>query len=196
MATDTTSTNDKNARIANAAPTTALSDGAGLYIMNRSSNTQRSLISFTTPNLSGTITDVKLYLYANYVGGGSNTGYNHDLHQVTQTAWVQSEVTWNSYSSGNSWSTAGGDFSATVIDSIAEPTTVNTWYSWSIMGTGSDNPVTIDWNTTYHFILKSANESGGWGDNYARVYNSKSSASNKPYLEITYSSGRRVFVVS
>lgn len=186
MAVTTVSTIDKNARIANAAPTTALSDGAGLYIMNRSSNTQRSLISFTTPASSGTITKVELFLYCNNAGGGNNTGYDHNLHQVTQPNWVQSEVTWNAYSTGNSWSTAGGDFSATIVDHIAEPTTANQYYSWTIFGTGADNEVTIDWNTQYHFILKSANESGGWGDQYARVYNGTSAASNKPYIKITY----------
>ena len=34
-----------------------------------------------------------------------------EIRALTQT-WVEAEVTWNEYSSGNSWATAGGDFGA------------------------------------------------------------------------------------
>ena len=184
MAVDTTSTINKSIRIASPAPDTALTDAAGLYIMNRTDNIQRSPIEFTTPNLSGTITKVELFLYCVDVGAG-NTGHAHNLHQMTRSNWTQAGGTWNKYDGTNAWTTAGGDFSATVVDSIAEATSTG-WKSWVIYGTGADNPVTINWNTTYDFILKSANESGSWGNEYARIFNGISAASNKPYVQITY----------
>jgi hypothetical protein len=54
---------------------------------------------------SATITSATLYLYQSANSGDT---YNVALHRVLQ-AWVESQATWNIYSTGNSWTTAGAD---------------------------------------------------------------------------------------
>ena len=56
---------------------------------------------------SATLTFNKSNLIGNY------NGYVVGAYEITQTAWVAAEVTWNSYSSGSSWSAGGGDYTST-----------------------------------------------------------------------------------
>lgn len=54
-----------------------------------------------------------LYEYGDYLG--TEDTIEVSLRKITQ-AWVEGEATWNVYSSGNNWVSAGGDFSATKED--------------------------------------------------------------------------------
>jgi hypothetical protein len=51
------------------------------------------------------------------------------------------------------------------------------------MGTGATNPLTLDWLDNVHLLLKTNSEAGS---NHGARYYTKENASNKPYLEITY----------
>jgi hypothetical protein len=69
----------------------------------------RGILQFQTGTASFSLATLKLYLWQ-----GNPTG-DHivDVVRVTQPNWTELEVTWNEYSSGNSWVTPGGDLTET-----------------------------------------------------------------------------------
>ena len=71
----------------------------------------RICLSFDFSSLPGgaEIYSAYLNLYA-YDSDAALVGDVLNAYRLTQTAWVESEVTWNIYSTGNSWATAGGDY--------------------------------------------------------------------------------------
>ena len=152
--------------------------GVGCWVSNK---LHRGLIHFTLPAGSGTITKVELYLHT--TDNDLNlTSHNIEVHQLTQTNWVENQFTWNSYSTGNSWASPGGDYSATVIDVIAVNAKL-TWFSWILMGEGAENPLTLDWEDEVHLLLRNTNESS-W--QYAKQFDDKTVSGYEPYLKITY----------
>jgi hypothetical protein len=128
------------------------------------------------PSLSGTISSVKLYLYCATLKETPTV----NVHAITRTTW-EADATWNTYDGTNAWTSAGGDYNATVIDATAI-TAATAWYSWVLMGTGSDNPLTLNWGDVVHLMPKLSNEGAVY--EYA-TFSSAEAASNKPYLEIT-----------
>ncbi len=64
-----------------------------------------------------TINSASLSLYETTDAGSVSSAVQFDLHELTQS-FVESQVTWDDYSTGNPWATAGGDYSATVLSSI------------------------------------------------------------------------------
>ena len=187
-ATVATTTLTKDGRNASPAPNTNFGSETFMYVLpaGGGSNIQRSLMGFTTPNNTGTITNVKLFLYLT-TKGTQERKKKINLHEITQSGWTEAGFTWNKYDGTNNWTTAGGDYSATIVDAISAPPTTATWYTWEIYGGGADNPVTVNWNTSYNFILKGAAETTGNTDSY-RDFASRSTTatSTRPYIEITY----------
>jgi len=181
--TDTSSTNNKDARFASGTPTAKR--GAEIYFtagfVESGSASWRSAIHFTLPAGSGTITAIKVYIFLPVeepLVGSPTT----NIHELTRTNWVEADVTWNKYNATNDWTTAGGDYSATIIDTVS-PTANNAWYAWDI-GPGATNPISgLTWGSEVHILFKDATESGV--DHYWNG-NSKEATTNKPYIEITY----------
>jgi len=142
----------------------------------------RDLLRFTTPNLSGTISDIKLYLYAWDIQASGSTV---TCYKCLRTDWVESEVTWNIYKTGSNWTTAGcsgagTDYDSSEVDSMSGPAGAG-YVNFVLYGTGATNPITPAWNTTYNFLIK--DDEGGTGG-YA-IYH-KENGSNVWYVEITY----------
>jgi len=184
--TDTSSTNNKDTWIRDDFPDT--NNGTDTRIRAGVSETLvilRTLIHFTLSSGSGDISDVKLFLNmeTNYTGG---TGGYINVHELTQTAWTEDGATWNKYDGVNNWTTPGGDYDATIIDQLffdnADPTDI--YYSWVLMGTGADNPLTLNWGDNIHLLLKVDDETRASAPDIA--FKSKENASDNPYLEITY----------
>ncbi len=72
---------------------------------------KRIILSFSLSTLPSGLSINSANLVFKYAGRSADPqGRRINLYKVTQTAWVEGEVTWNSYSSGNSWSTPGGDY--------------------------------------------------------------------------------------
>lgn len=97
-----------------------------------------SLIKFNLGTVSGmSITSATLYLYK---AGGENT------HTVSafrlKRDWVGSETTWNIYSTGNNWGTAGAANTTSDIDGVAtdavSPTSNSSWWSWDVTADVAD----------------------------------------------------------
>ena len=66
-----------------------------------------------------TITSATLSLT---VKSGDGDGRSYWAYRLTQTAWVELQATWNEYSTGNSWASAGGDFTVTDGNTVVVPT--------------------------------------------------------------------------
>ena len=76
----------------------------------------RSVLQFDVNSLAGlysSIDAITLRLNTSYNGGASII----NIHEAA-SSWVESQVTWNSRSTGSPWTTPGGDFLATVLGSI------------------------------------------------------------------------------
>lgn len=143
------------------------------------------------PARIATIESAVLSLYLTAKPATNRTMY---VYRVKRN-WVESQVTWNSYSTGNAWSTAGAydsnDIDTTAIGSIGFTTseTLNAYKNISL-----DTATILGmYNGTYDnygWLLKMATESAD------RVtFNSDNETTNKPKLTVNYtlSTGGRVF---
>lgn len=92
----------------------------------------RSIIAFDISSIpAGSTIDLatfSLYKYGEFLG---SEGKLTHVRRCTRTNWVETEITWNSYSSGNPWTTPGGDFTETDMVSSAIPANGN-WQNWAI----------------------------------------------------------------
>ena len=177
--TDTSSTNNQDTYLSNWGPTADRGAELILNIDTSSGEISRVCIKFTMPSLSGTVSDVTLYLYGYFLTEGNHT---INAHAITQLNWAEN-ASWNTYDGTNAWSSVGGDYNATIIDSDYIDT-VGAWYNWVLMGTGSTNPLTLDWEDRVDILLKNAGETTGHS-----IYRSKeytADTSERPYLEIIY----------
>lgn len=185
LLTDTTATNNKDNQLFNLAATTNYGSSDSMWTSCDAGAQFHALIDFTLPSGSGTISAITLNLYK-AANGGTNTGVNVEVHETTRD-WNEAQATWNVYSTGNNWSTAGGDYSATVVDSLAHTTTNSIWRTWDL-GTGATNPISgLTWGSTVRLLLLISPESTT--PQQAENYYTKERASNKPYIEITYTTG-------
>lgn len=184
MATNTSATNNKDTQLFSTNPTTNYGSGTDLNTRETAANgVLRSILHFTLPSGSGTISKISLFIKQNTALASPQNVY---AHQLTQTAWVEAEATWNIYSTGNNWTSAGGDYSGTEIDNAAAPG-VGNFAELVLVGAGATNPLTLTWGDNVHLLLKTV-ENGNSTDKGA-IYYSKETASSgdRPYVEITYS---------
>jgi hypothetical protein len=140
----------------------------------------RGFIGFTMSSGSGDISKVELFMKTT----ASVSSSQLDLH-ATDKSFVDSEANWVRYKSGSNWSSAGGD-----LGSVADHNTgssANTFYGFVLMGTGSDNPMSLDWGGEANLILKFNSESGDKGCHF--YSNGNATPGNRPYVDITYTAG-------
>lgn len=187
--TDTTATNNKDGRISSVAPNTNYGSNTNLPVANDITNGNyfRSLIHFTLPSGSGSISAVKLYLYK-YIDVSGYTCPAVEVHELTRTNWTEAGFTWNTYDGTNNWTTAGGDFSATIVDTTNSPLAYGNygWEDWDL-GTGATNPISgLTWGSEVHLLLKHA---AGAALYYTQWYSKEytDDTAKRPYIEITYS---------
>lgn len=167
--TDSNSTNTKDTWFAEDVATTNF--GTSVVLLSKtdgSGNRGRSVITFDLSAGSGTISDVKLYLYATWAGAD-----NIEVRETTG-AWEEYVVTWNDFYSS---------YNATVIDVIVSSAG---WMEWILMGTGADNPLTLTWEDTVDLFVKMDSTGEGATSNGAEYYSRESAETEKPYIEITY----------
>lgn len=178
MATDITSTNGGDTYIRQDVPADIQGSNTGMSCQwyQPFVATNHSLLQFTLPATNlGTITGIKLFLYS--------TGGTGDVTDLTvyesSTTFNEGTICWN-----NQPSLLNGNPIATI-----QPVAITAgWYSWQLQGSGagSVNPLSKTWGNAINLHLKFATESGATKNHF---FNTKENASNKPYLEITYTSG-------
>lgn len=189
---DTSSTHNIDADIREWQQSTNL--GSNTYLQPYTASApdySRVVEDWTLSAGSGTITNVSLFHYA-YAQSQTN-GYTLDVHELTQaSSMVENQVTWLIWKTGSSWSSPGGDYSGTIIDSVTRTGATTVWDEFVLFGAGATNPMdgsggstALDWGVNFDIILKWNSE----GDIQARwvSYRSKEYGSgNNPYIEITY----------
>lgn len=184
-ATDTASTNNGDTFLYQDQPTTNYGTSVAISLGERSTEPTtdhncRGIFDWTLSSGSGTISLIKLYAYCYYY----NRAITVNVHELSQaSALVEAEATWSIWKTGSSWATPGGDYSGTVVDTTSI-SGIDTWFSWVLQGAGATNPIAgLTWESNFDLLLKEASDVGGTTVN--NVY-SKNNASNRPYIEITY----------
>lgn len=149
----------------------------------------RSLIKFDLSSIpasaTGSNATLSLWLYGN---SASNA---RDVRVYRQKrAWVETQATWNNYSTGNAWSTAGGfhtnDCEQTDIGSLnlAAAESVGE-KQWSLTAASMQAMWDGSW-TNNGFLLKADTENAD--AHYYRASN-YATGSNRPKMQITYTLG-------
>ena len=146
-----------------------------------------TVIRFDTTGESGTVSSATLYLYQE-----GNNGEAHDVavRELLQTGWVESQVNWNDYSTGNSWNTggalgAGTDRVSTPEDTVTVPSTTGSYVSWDVTGIVSAN---LGGSIEFHLEL---DEVGNAGD-YTWWATSEGTDGERPELVVVYSGAAAV----
>lgn len=145
----------------------------------------RSLIQWDLSSIpSGSTIDsvtMKLYLTA-------NSASNDRIHRVYRVRrdWVESEATWNSYSSGNSWGTAGCANTTTDRESsdvgnlsLAAAETTSEYKDWTISTTAVQEWLDGDF-TNNGLLIKADTETDD-----RHIFNGRSGG-NPPQLVVDY----------
>jgi hypothetical protein len=178
MAVDITSVNNKDSYI----------DGYSGYVNNNyGSNTiitiynyagwqiQHSLLNFTLPMLSGTITDITLNMYSDTVRSYNDPAIYVNAH-LNNSDWTEGTLTWNN----------APTYNATVIGQTPFKQVAG-WYVIPLMGSGALNPLSLNWGDSVNLRLKASVENSSYKAQatwYSKEYTTD--PSKRPYLEITY----------
>lgn len=156
---------------------------------NAAADTFRTLIKFDLSSIAAgsTIYSVILSLYAN----NDQSSNARDVRVYRQLrAWVESESTWNIYSTGNSWGTAGGfgaaDCEQTDIGSrnFTATETMNQFKDFVLSNSAIQAMITGGGFTNNGFLIKADTEVD---DEYDYV-SSDGVAGNRPKLALVYKS--------
>ena len=80
------------------------------------------------------------------------------IYELTQTAWVEAQATWNSYTEGSAWAAAGGDYNIeTNKSSLAVPASFG-WMSWNVLAL-IQHCQSVH-SKIAHFLIKDGTEGG------------------------------------
>jgi len=170
--------------------TTNFSTSDKLYIgeYNGGAELDRALLQFDLSAIpaGATINSASLSLYA--IEDWSSNARTVRVYRVKR-AWVGSEATWNVYSTGNSWQTAGGfganDAEQTDIGSLAlgAAETLNEYKVWSLTASAVEEMISGGTWTDHGFLVKVDTESD---DLYGYASTEDSDSSHRPKLELDY----------
>lgn len=188
MTTLTLTNSDIDTHIIDATPDTNNATAIQAFFGERTAATSvnRFLIKFDLSALpaDAVISSTTLSLY--FDGDASSNARTLRVYRVKRV-WVEAEATWNIYSTGNSWSTAGGfhadDCEQTDIGSkdLTATETLNEFKAISLTPTTK-----ADLDLGNGWLLKMDTES----DDAYRVRTSEHTTSaNRPMLEIVYTQG-------
>lgn len=137
-------------------------------------------------NITGpvTVSAVTLGIYQESAGDHSPATY--DFRRLLRN-WVEAQATWNIYSTGNNWGTAGGLNDET--DRIAAASAqlvANVTLGWYTITSGLEQDVE-DWingvNSNYGWHVE---QNGTWNSNLKQFRASEYADGTRPYLSVTY----------
>jgi len=128
----------------------ATNDGASAIarILGETAATRRVLVRFDLSSISSTsavkVADLKMKISLPPAASHSQAA-----HRVTgATQWTEAAATWNSRDGATAWGTAGGDFSATAINTQPSGTTAGATITWPILTDGIVPNIPQDWLNT------------------------------------------------
>lgn len=189
-------TANKTNRIEDANATTNYSANAYIQVgeWNGGAATDRALIQFDLASIpvNSQITGVNLKLYDE----GLNLSDNNRTMRVFRVlrTWVDSQSTWNIYSTGNSWGTAGcanttTDREATDIGTITMPATEVAGYVTIPLTVSAIQAMIPGGSFTNNgFLLQMDTET-----NDMHQFSDQTVANQQPILEITYAGGSSAY---
>ena len=195
--TDITATNNKDSYLGEFQPTANHGTDTDFFVdKDEFGYRTHAVMEWTLPSDSGTITDIKLFLYQYKYTAYTDEGMNAEVHELLEGPFIENQVTWNIYSTGNNWTNSGAieptSASANDIDTVYLSRESGVWKTWILKGSGAENPVNWSWGNTEDIVIYDPTVSGD-GDTYHFVSKEASgsdpcaNAENyKPYLEITY----------
>lgn len=187
-----------NALLGETQPTTNFGAGSGVRA-NKSAAGQHShsVLKFPIPVVSGaTVTAAELGLYLTAFNGAGTPSIDF---RNNKRAWVQSEATWNSYSTGNAWGTAGGlnnttDRDSTVLCNMSISATTFQYYTCSSAGLTAWVQAAMDGGANQGLHLE---RNGTGNDGLTRTFASNSGDSaQRPYLSVTYTTTAATITVT
>jgi hypothetical protein len=105
-------------------------------------------------------------------------------------AWVEAEVTWNIYSTGNNWTSAGGFNASDCEQTEIGSADVTIAASYTIALTASKIQEWISGTLTNNGLFGKEQEDNGNTNSYKRYDSSENgTAGNRPLLSVTYTTG-------
>ncbi len=130
--------------------------------------------------------------YYVFQASGSDT-HSYDINRITQTGWVEGQVTWNDYATGLPWTTAGGDYTTTDPYSIFLGNMNSTgWQTTNILSMVIDAWYGRSGICT--FILRRTDSDGDDGEVLIHAKNYRPFGVDKPHhLRITYTLDGKTF---
>lgn len=157
-----------------------------ISVQSDATNLARSVLKFDFSALpaGATISAATLSLYAYNAGSAGRTYWTYEL---TQTDWVETEATWNSYKTGSAWAAAGGDYTTTDGASAVVPSDDN-WMNWNVL------TLVQHFQSAHaevaHFLIRDNVEGSGGGFClfYSRKYPTDTSL--RPKLVVTYTAAQ------
>ncbi|HYF81135.1 MAG TPA: DNRLRE domain-containing protein, partial [Symbiobacteriaceae bacterium] len=123
--------------ITSAAPALNYGGDTILRVGRNGTHQSRALLKFAVADLpaGAEVSSAQLSLYR--TAGVGNTGLRgFELHALT-TEWLETEATWQNAKGYKTWTTAGGDMDAAIIDGTKQidtttATTGNGWVTWNV----------------------------------------------------------------
>lgn len=160
------------------------------YVSSYTGDLQHTWLKFSgISSLSSTVTAATLYLYITEAGCAT---FDVDLNRCLRN-WVENQVCWANWSTGNAWTTAGGtstgnDISATVTADWSMSSTTGAYDSISTAQLATDVDDFRDGTySNYGWLLYP--DSGQAADCYRRFISSDGTDGQRPYLSVTVSGG-------
>lgn len=144
----------------------------------------RGAIRFDLSSLpdSPAIESAALTIYSD--GSGVTSGPStFTAKRMTRLTWLEAQATWNSYITGSSWTTAGGDATATN-QATAQASGSSTELTFDVTAMLRD---ALDASLTELHVLLSGPEAAGASNYYAALTSETSTAAERPKLVIVTS---------
>jgi len=115
-------------------------------------------------------------------------GRTYWAYRLTQAGWVEAQATWNIYSTGNNWASAGGDYTATNGKSTVMPAPY-AWVNWG--DTGGDMTTQVQYaldsvSGVAHFLIKDGTEESVSNETALFYSKENATAANRPKLYIEW----------
>jgi hypothetical protein len=114
---------------------------------------QRALVKFDVSSIPAAIKAAYLKMTLTSTGAPAPSASTQAVHTVTgATLWTEgaggaNDVTWNNRTTGTAWTTAGGDYVATAINSQSSGTTNSATITWPVYTDGANNNIVQLWRT-------------------------------------------------
>jgi hypothetical protein len=182
-------------------PTTN-NDANALFLVgedNTGNSVSRGLIKFDLSSITSSAVVSSATLTLTHSGAVDRTSNARTMRAFrTKRAWVENQTTWNIWSTGNNWSTAGGfhadDCEQTDVGSVSVPDTQVDGVTFDIVLT----------NASVQEMISGAFTNNGWlikvdtemDDRHAFASSSHATASYRPKLVIEYILGGQVIIWS